>query len=409
MRLLILSPEFPFPLTNGTRHKVYHLLRYLASRHEVTLLAFHQPGNPPQPDHMAGVLDTGCRDAFVYAWRSDSILWDAPASALEPVPHAFRKFRVAEFQKHLRRTVQERSFDVVHCDINMTEMYKYLTGREARVISPSDSFTKMMLRMVRFAPGMPRKVYCLTQAMKFWHVERHLYSMFTKCHVVTQPEAMFLKRINPYIDLSIIPMGADVPDELPTEESRKPNPDIVITGQINSPFTEDSVLWFYRHVWPTISKEVPGCRLWLVGRDPTRRVCELAERDATVQVTGYVENMTSAIRDKLVYVCPLIYGVGIRTRLFEVMASGIPIVTTSVGCEGIDMIDGQHALVRDTPIDIARGILQLIHSPALRSMLATGAYALVKSRYTWKLYAEGMESLYGEAIEKHRMLGHAVI
>ena len=351
---------------------------------------------------MEQLLEMGCQDVYVTPWRQDARIRDAFSSMFEVAPHAFRKFRVASFVERFHRALVEEASDVVHFDVNMTEMFGYLTGREASVISPSDSFTKMMLRMTRFAPGVARRVYTLTQAAKFWYVERYFYPRFTKCHVVTEPEAEFLRRISPRSDLAVIPTGGDVPEHPREEQGREVQPDVVFSGQMNNPFTVDSALWFCRSVWPRIRARAPECRLWLVGANPTPRIRALAHTDESVVVTGFVPDMVQALQDKAVYVCPLTYGVGIRTRLFEPMAYGIPVVTTRMGAEGIEVVHGEHVLVADDPGAFAEAVTALLGQPELRARLARRAHELVKRRYTWEAYARGMERLYEEALRKRK-------
>jgi glycosyltransferase involved in cell wall biosynthesis len=112
--------------------------------------------------------------------------------------------------------------------------------------------------------------------------------------------------------------------------------------------------------------------------------------------------MARALQDKAVYVCPLIYGVGIRTRLFEPMAHGIPVVSTRMGAEGIEVVHGEHVLLADDPGEFAEAVLVLLRQPELRARLARGAHELVKRRYTWEAYARGMERLYEEALRKRK-------
>ncbi len=402
MRLLLLSPDFPFPPTNGTRHKIYQLLKHLAGEHAMHLLAFHEPKSAPTREELGRVLETGCREVMAFPWRQDPAVWDACASALELAPHSYRKFRSPAFRHRLRMLMQQHAFDVVHCDINMTEMGSLLQGGEATVVSPSDSFTKMMLRMSQLAPGVLRKGYTLTQALKFWHAERYLYPRFTKCHVVTEPEAAFLRKLSPRSDIAVVPTGGDVPADLQPQEETEIQPDIVLSGQMSNPFTADSVLWFHRNVWPRIRARVPRSRLWLVGRTPGPEILALPQQDPSVLVTGYVPDMVEALKSKAVYVCPLLYGVGIRTRLFEPMANGIPVVSTSIGAEGIDLVPGQHALIEDSPAPFADAVIELLTRADLRRRLAQAAHQLVKARYTWEAYARGMEQLYGEAVRKHQ-------
>ena len=402
MRILLLSPDFPLPTTNATRHKIHQLIQGLADRHEIHLLTFHAPGEAPSSIEISEIRQLGCRSAVVFPWHTEPFWQDLVFGSLDYRPHAYRKFRSSAFLWALQNAVRGQSVDLVHCDINMTEMRHHLTGAEATVVSPSDSFTKLMARSIRFVPGARRKVYTLMQLIKFYLAENTLYPRYTKCHVVSQAEADYLHRINPRIDTAIVPIGAEVPSHFIAEAARQPQSGIVFSGQMANPFTVDSVRWFYDHVWPLIKAQIPACQLWLVGRAPTPEIEALAKRDSSVTVTGFVQDMAQTLQRQMVYICPLIYGAGVKTRLLEAMASSMPVVTTRIGAEGIDLVHRQHALVADKPADFADAVVELLRSAALRGQLAEASYYLIKSRYTWDAYTRGMEQMYVEAVRKHR-------
>lgn len=402
MRIVLLSPEFPLPTRNATRQRTYQLLRGLAGRHEIHLLTFHSPDEAPSPSELREVRSIGCRSVASFPWHTEPCWQDLVFSSLDPRPHAYRKFRSSSFRRALQEIVRTQAIDLVQCDINMTEMRRYSGELIASVVSPCDSFTKLMARSIRFVPGVSRKLYTLLQLMKFYRAEYSLYPTYTKCHVVSSPEAAYLRHLNPRIDTAIVPIGADVPREFPTEAARAPQPGIVFSGQMSNPFTVDGVVWFYRNVWPLIKAQLPGCQFWLVGSSPARQIAELAKRDTSVVVTGFVENIVYTMQRQLVYVCPLLYGAGVKTRLLEAMASGMPVVVTTIGAEGIDLVHREHALVADRPVEFAGAVVELFQSPALRGQIAKASYELIRSRYTWDAYARGMEQMYVEAVNKHR-------
>jgi glycosyltransferase involved in cell wall biosynthesis len=400
MRILILTPDFPIPVANATRQRAYHLVRLLGRRHEIHLLTFHEPECPPCGEEIEALQDLGSASVDSLAWRKESALFSQIQNLPERVPHAVRKFRVPAFHRRLRQLLR-LEIDVVHCDINMYEMLQWLTGQEASVAAPCDSFTRMMLKSVRRARTPLRRIYSLMQAAKYWYVERRLLPRFTKCQVVSEAEATFLKRINPSLDVAVVPIGAEVRGTGWRELERKPSPDIVISGEMRNPFTADSVIWFIRSVWPTIRSGHPAGTLRILGRGVPRAVRRAAASDPRVVVTGFVEDLPAEVRKGIAYVCPLRYGVGMKTRVLEAMGSGVPLVTTSVGAEGIGITHGEHALVADTADALAQQALRLLREPDTRRRLAEAAHSLVDSRLRWEHYADGMERLYEDALRTH--------
>jgi glycosyltransferase involved in cell wall biosynthesis len=138
----------------------------------------------------------------------------------------------------------------------------------------------------------------------------------------------------------------------------------------------------------------------VAGRDPSPTVRALGQTDRNTIVTGTVPDLRGYLWRAAVYVCPLRIGVGIKNRLLEAMAAGCPIVSTSVGVEGMDVADGEHVLVADSPEAIASAVLRLLADRPLARRLGDAARERAVSRYSWETMAQRIEDLYTEAVEK---------
>ncbi|MCC6751760.1 MAG: glycosyltransferase [Deltaproteobacteria bacterium] len=403
MRLVIASPEPPFPHANATRLKVAHLIAGLAQRHEIHLRSFCAPEESRAAEAVTWALDHGCSSARITPWTRDP--WRAPAiahAALGVRPHTLRKYRVAAARDELRELVRRTPMDLVHLDINMSELRSCLTGSEATVISPSDSFTRLLLSGARRAPNLGRRAYYLAQASKFAWLELREYPRFTKCHVVSAPEARFLESLSPGADVAVVPIGVRVPPHIPDEAERAPDHAISLAGQLSNPYTLDGISWFLGKVWPRVRAAEPQLELRLLGHAPPAKLAHLAARTVGVKLVGYVEDLGTELRRTLLCVCPLLSGAGLKTRALEALAEGVPLVTTSVGAEGIAARPGRHLRVADTPATFAAAVLELLHNPVERRLLAVAAHDLAATTYTWRRFAEGMEGLYLAALAKRR-------
>jgi glycosyltransferase involved in cell wall biosynthesis len=155
----------------------------------------------------------------------------------------------------------------------------------------------------------------------------------------------------------------------------------------------DGVLWFVQNVLPRIRQEAPGTRLWVVGRDPHRRLDTLTD-DPGVVVTGWVEDVRPYIDAAALYVVPLRIGGGTRLKVLEAMAMGKAIVATALGCEGFDLVPDQELVVADTPTEFAAGVLALLQQPERREHLGRAAQRFAASRYDWRIIVPKMEKVY---------------
>jgi len=393
MRLLIIAGEFPVPQTTATRIKVHNLLRGLAARHQLHLVAFADGNEWPSREQISYVQKLGCRDVRIYPKIKASGFRDAVQSLLELSPHAYRHYRAPQLLDDLRRLCDREAFDVIHCDLNMTEIGVSLVDHAATVLSPNDSITKSKVREVLSAPDIRAKTLAISQVPKFVYAESVMYRRFSAVHVVSEPEAAWLRRLST-ARVHVVPIGVDVPEHMPCEPRPSVHRSVVISGNLSSPFTTDGILWFLDKVWPLLQRMQTQCQLRIVGRRPNAKLVGAAKRSTNVTIEADVPDMPAALRQSLVYLCPLTYGGGIKTRLLEAMACGLPIVTTSVGAEGIRCLDGQHWLVADSPAAFARAAATLLADADQRAKLSRAAFEVVSTAYSWKSFVDGMETIY---------------
>jgi glycosyltransferase involved in cell wall biosynthesis len=171
------------------------------------------------------------------------------------------------------------------------------------------------------------------------------------------------------------------------------NRDMVYVGFFRHRPNVDAALYFYRRILPLIKKEAGEVNLDIVGFDPPRQVWELNGRDG-VRVTGYVEDIRPYICGAKVFVMPIRLGMGMRGKLFEAWAMGKAVVSTSIGCEGVDAVDGKDIFIADTPADFAAKAVRLLKDDKLREAMGAQAREKARLQYEWDIVAEGLENIY---------------
>ena len=157
----------------------------------------------------------------------------------------------------------------------------------------------------------------------------------------------------------------------------------------------EAVHWFATEAFPAVRRARPEVEFRVVGSRPPARIAELARPDSGVVVTGYVPDLQPILRQAAVMVVPLLSGSGMRVKILEAFARGIPVVSTTIGVEGIDAEPGRHLLVADRPADVAAAVLRLLDDPAEAARLAGAARRLLEERYDWRSALRGLDRLYG--------------
>jgi glycosyltransferase involved in cell wall biosynthesis len=187
--------------------------------------------------------------------------------------------------------------------------------------------------------------------------------------------------------LTVIPTGVDVEyfQPMPVEETAN---SLVFTGSMDWLPNEDAILYFVDAILPLIKQQCPDVSLEVVGRSPSRKLQALAEREKSMRLTGWVEDIRPFVARGSICIVPLRIGGGTRLKIFEAMAMSKTVVSTSVGAEGLPVRSGENILLADTPTDFAHSVVSLLRDPSERKRLGTSARALVQEKYSWPKVAE---------------------
>jgi glycosyltransferase involved in cell wall biosynthesis len=194
------------------------------------------------------------------------------------------------------------------------------------------------------------------------------------------------------VPIRIVPNGVDTDFFTPGTDPVDPNR-LVFTGAIDYRPNTDGVLYFCAEILPRIHAAEPGATFAIVGRTPPRQVRRLAHR---VLVTGTVPDVRPWMRQAAVFVVPLRVGSGTRLKILEAMATGCAVVSTSLGCEGLEVAPGEDILIGDTPETFAEQVVRCLRDPDLRAQLGARGRALVERRYRWEAIGEELAAFYQE-------------
>jgi glycosyltransferase involved in cell wall biosynthesis len=166
-------------------------------------------------------------------------------------------------------------------------------------------------------------------------------------------------------------------------------------GTMYWPPNIDGMLWFIREIYPLVRAEKPGSGLEVIGARPPQELVALQQEVPGLQVHGYVAKLDPYLARCGVFIVPLRAGGGMRVKILEALSRGLPVVTTTLGCEGIMVTDGQHVLIADTPRDFAQAVLRVLNDPALSTALVKNGRRQVETIYDYRAACRALEQAYG--------------
>ena len=362
MRILIISDYLPYPLIGGDPIRIYNLLCRVASRHEISLAAFLE-----KPEDSVGIshLRKICVrvEAASFQQRSRfSALTGMLGFALTGKPMELNLLYSEELVAKIRQLVSTEEFDIVQIEHSRMGLYLEIVQQERRCksILMFHNFTfQQDSRVSHIEQRWSRKMRVLLNSIAMGQWEPRYAERFDRCTTVSEADQRLLKDANPRLQVNVIPNGVDIEkyQPLPVQAKNAP-PSLLFVGNMGYLPCVDAVLYFCSEVLPRIRQTVAAIELWIVGRDPSSEVLKL--NGDGVHVTGRVEDVVPYYRRAAVCVVPLRAGGGTRLKILEAMALGRPVVSTTIGCEGLDVVDGEHLLIVDTPQEFSEKTVRLL-------------------------------------------------
>jgi glycosyltransferase involved in cell wall biosynthesis len=378
------------------------VLRYLAGRHAVTLVSFVRGDQAEDVEH----LRQTCRAVHVLPLRRGRVrdLWSMGRSLLAGESFLMTRDARAEMHRMIRRLAVEDSFDIVHVDqLNMAQYAGDAPGT-ARVLDAHNALWLVAERLARTFGLGPHRLLLEREARLLRTYEGRVCREFEGVLAVSEEDRLALRQAaGDGVPIEVVPIAVDVA-AIPFAERARDARQILHIGSLLWPPTADGLDWFLREVWPRLRDRRPQLSLEIVGGDPPPDLAARAEAGGA-HVRGYVADPTPWWRDAALMVVPLRAGGGVRVRILEGLARGVPIVATAMGCEGIAVENEHHLLVADAPDAFAAAVLRLLDVPQLAAALARSGRALVEKRYDFRIACHAIDGVYSDAVRRRHAKG----
>jgi len=392
MRLLYFSPRDCWPLTTGARIRDYQLAASLSRRADVHYAGLCAPGHPPS----APPAGCGFEQSLLFRPKGYS-----PGSLFRglvgPLPITVLNYTSPRIKDELVRLLQEgpRKYDSVQLEgVHLVEYVNVIRQKSPGttiLVDWHNIESEIMWRYAETAHNPLRKLMALRTAPLIERAEDRLLRIADAHTVVSQRDREKLLRRRPGANIALVPNGVDVAYYSADACVARPG-EILFVGSMDYHANVEAVTWFVSKVWPALRAAIPGLVFRIVGRDPTAEVRALAASD--VMVTGTVADIRPYYGRAAATVVPLRVGGGTRLKILESMAAGVPVVSTRLGAEGIDVRDGSNIILADTPAELAAGLRRVVTEPALYERLKREGHELVVRQYDWSVAGEQLYAVH---------------
>jgi glycosyltransferase involved in cell wall biosynthesis len=381
MKILWVKAGKLLPVDTGGKIRSFNILRHLAKKNDVTLLSYY--GGRRDPDYEASIAERLPGTCTIYTAAPEGTLrqsLDYIRRLPSRAPYAVTKFTDPQVRRTVGQWVAAGRFDVAVCDFLSASL-----NFPDRLPLPSVLFqhnveTVLWQRMAETETALWRKLSYSIEAAKMARYEKRTLARFPRVIAVSQRDRDEMLKMDPHCRITVVPTGVDT-EQYRVAPSAAGNPPVVVfIGSMDWEPNIDAVEYFCREIWPTILNDFPDACFQIVGRNPHARVQRL--KSSSVEITGKVASINDYLAGATVVVVPLRIGGGTRLKIFEAMAMGKAVVSTSIGAEGLDVTPARDLLIADSPQSFAASILELLHHPERRRACEQSAAALA-ARYDW--------------------------
>jgi polysaccharide biosynthesis protein PslH len=394
MKLLMLSANLPSP-TGGANARNYYLLKALARKHTISLLAFANTAELETATDMSyleclthelQVIPQGMNrmkrfQQFANVARGQSYLLDLHTSP--------------ELQDALDVMLARERYDGVLFESSLMAGY-HLPNNVMTIIDQHNIEHELLQRIYRCEKAPLRKWYNWCESRILKRMELDYCRKADIVLVVSERERLLLKDLLPDQLIKVVPNGVDT-EAFDRNAALQEIPDqIIFTGTMDYYPNTHAVLYFAKNCWPLIREQVPAATWLIVGKNPPLEVQRLATTLPGVTVTGAVPDVRPYLMASTVAIAPIHAGSGTRLKILEALAAQTAIVSTTIGCEGLAVVPDKHLLVADTPDAFAHAVVTLMRNPQLRNTLASEGRALIEAEYSWEWCGEQLVRILEE-------------
>lgn len=399
MKLLLVFPFVPYPPTDGGRIGFWNPIKYLSRRHDVHVAFLAEEKDR---EHWAA-LQTQCASVQALFRVRPAGLLPIVRSVVGDPPGSARMFWDPRFAMVLQKTIQEQNIDLVEFHHLHTAAYRDVAGSLPTVLREHNVEHVIWERHARYAPLVER-VGARWLAPRIRGYEADMASKFDRCVVVSQADAVHLKRVSPTARIEMIPSGVDTEYFAPDSEAPE-GPDemkMVYVGAFQWAPRQHNLRVILEQIMPRIRARVPDARLWVVGQGIPAHLERLAAATPGVTLTGAVPDVRPYIRGASLMLNYVESGGGIALKVLEAFAMRKAVLSNSVGCEGIGAEHGRDVFLAEGVDNFAEAAALLLRNPGLRERLSNAGHELVLRTYAWEVLAHQFGVLYDRLKEEKK-------
>lgn len=401
MKILMLTPYLPYPPASGGQIRTYNLLKYLSKQHSITLISLYKNA---EEQKFISHLKPFCKN--IYLCKRAPKPWQ-PEIILKAVFTFNPLLVVRNFSKEaevvLQKLLAEEEFDVIHAETFYIMPHIPKTSIPILLVEQTIEY-KVYQHFVDNLPVFFRPFFYMDIIkLKYW--EKFYWKKASMVAAVSEADQKFINAIEPRISPTLIPNGAG--DDMFVNKLQKKdisNPRLLFMGNYFWLQNKEAALYIVEKIFPLLKKTLKNFKIIIAGQEAQR--IKINEKEPQIELINIRHDDTAAVQqlyqNSTLFISPIYGPGGTRLKILAAMASGLPIVSTQIGVEGLDAKDGEHALIANTPEEFAEQIQRVLSDTTLYEKLRKNSFELVSSKFSWNAIAHQLEQMYRSIRKKSK-------
>jgi len=411
MKILFLTSRVPCRPVGGVQLRVFNFIRVLSRKHDITLLAF---ADQPVPADELQWLRRYVRKLEIIVLPRLYSYVNCLRGLFSDKPLQVHYYESVELRRRLMEILRREKFDLIYFHLIRMAEYSDVFNGEPKILDLTDAISMNYERTCKIHKDHPFKFFHTAQkieSLRLRHYEAAAVKRFDRNLIVSRSDKNFISQFADVSRMDVVGQGVNLDYfnfyDGPYDESH-----IVFLGTMSFLPNQDAVKYFHKAIWPHIKNRMPQMRWQVVGANPSSEILKL-QRHPDITVTGSVPDIRPYMQRAVVSICPMRVGSGVKGKVFESMALGTPVVSTTLGVEGLDVQQGEEIFISDAPEEFARYVCLLAQDAQRRAQMAQKARKLIEQKYTWDLAAQPLERIV-ESFERkngtmhRRNIAHAM-
>ncbi|GFE60842.1 TIGR03087 family PEP-CTERM/XrtA system glycosyltransferase [Geobacter sp. AOG2] len=389
MKILYLSQRIPYPPNKGDKLRAFNEIKHLSKHHEISLFCltdnYQKMGIPDELNQLCKSIDV------VHLSKIQSKLQSSLA-IFSDIPLTLSYFYSKKLKEMINMKLIDGQYDLIFVYCSSMAQYVDHVQHIPKLIDFVDVDSEKWNQYATYA-SFPMRLLYRIESYRLRKYEALIAENYQHGIFVSENEAAdFKKMVCPCSTITPILNGVDCEMFTPGTEPYERN-SLIFTGAMDYYANVEAVLYFVDQILPLIKNKIDNVKFYIVGSNPTKEIILLAKKDTSIIVTGYVEAVQPYMSNAAVFVAPMRIARGVQNKILEAMAMGVPVVTSSLGYEGITAKQGEDIFVEDTPELFAMRVIELVEDAELRRAVSEKSRKNVESCYNWQMNLGKLEEL----------------